>query len=163
MSAERLSIAVLSAAKSTGGVGKFTFPVMLVCTSVPRDATSASDAVEKPSNGLIVFGFVVAMYPPISFFSYRFWGGPLRPTTAGFLTRLTTLPIIATALPNGAMKPNTIDQGLAADNATSCGGPLNSGVQHPELPSSEPRFDVTMWRKKITMSRMMISFGGLKS
>ena len=44
-------------ARSIGGVGKLGLLVILVWTAVPRKTTSPSDALEKPSTGLILFIF----------------------------------------------------------------------------------------------------------
>src|SRR2546425_6446845 len=74
---ESFPMSAFTTAKSTGGFGKFGFPVILVTTAVPRVTTSASDTSEKPSHGRITFSFVIDIHAPIRFVRYRFWGEPL--------------------------------------------------------------------------------------
>src|SRR6266404_4109436 len=78
---------------------------MLVSTEMPRETTSASDALEKPSNGLIVF--VVDIHSPLRFRSLSVLGKAPAGSPGGFLTRLVACAINATTLPNPRQKPNT--------------------------------------------------------
>src|SRR5262249_45581997 len=64
MSAEKLSMSVLSAARSTGRFWKFELPVRPVSAALPRATTSASDMLPYPSNGLIFGPFDLAIRLP---------------------------------------------------------------------------------------------------
>src|SRR5437899_4797714 len=83
---------------------------MLVSTEMPRETTSASDALEKPSNGLIVF--VVDIHSPLRFRSLSVLGKAPAGSPGGFLTRLVACAINASTLPNPRQKPNTDFQGF---------------------------------------------------
>src|SRR5262249_39018224 len=63
MSAESFSISALRTARSTGGFGKFGLLIMWVTTAGGRGTATSADALEKPSNGLILF--TMDILPPL--------------------------------------------------------------------------------------------------